>query len=181
MMFLKKTKIQRLIEKNKRKLSKPEKTKKTKMINNKAKLRKIFNEYIRVRDSIKTTGSPFYCRCCTCNSVVPNDGQKLDAGHYILSRHNTVTFDEINLHGQCRKCNSFQGGSLDEYSMFIIKAYGMKKFEWLLNQKHVQKKFTAVELIGLQMKYSEKLDELIKDFPDYKRKSTKVNNQKKAN
>lgn len=182
-MIPKKTKEERKAEKEqrktlkkkvaKKKVSKKSPVKKPKMTNEKKKLRSIFNEYIRVRDSIKTTRAPFFCRCCTCRAIIANKDARLHAGHFIKSTHNTVTFNEENVHGQCCKCNTFEGGREAEYSGFIINNYGMNKFEWFLAQKGMTKQFKAYELIEMQHKYYEKLLKLVENFPDYEIKSRK--------
>lgn len=138
------------------------------------KTRIIVNEFIRARDCIKTTGVPFWGKCVTCGRIVQNSNGKGDAGHFIKVNHFAVTFHPKNIHFQCRKCNSFEGGQEAEYSNFIIKTYGMETFEWLLSKKFIPRKFTIDELRNLQEVFSNNLDELIRNFPEYKRKSPHV-------
>jgi hypothetical protein len=85
-----------------------------------------------------------------------------------------VTFHTINVNAQCRKCNSFLSGNDGEYALFIIREHGQETLEWLHAQKFVEKKFTSTELISLQKKWSAVLDGLIKEFPEYRRKSPRV-------
>ena len=160
-MIPKKTKADRDKEKLMRKASKPAPVKKLKMTDQKEKTRRIFNEFIRVRDSIETTGNPDFCQCCTCRRIKPNSDNQIHAGHFIKVTHNSVTFAENNLHGQCMQCNSYKGGMEAEYSGYIIKRYGLPIFEYLLSQKHVQRKYTALELIEIQIKYYDKLLKLL--------------------
>ena len=171
-MFFKKTKAQREKEKSIRKAVKKVSKRKPRARDEKKVLRQIFNEYIRIRDCLDTTGSTDYCKCCTCGQIKPNSGAMVHAGHFVKSTHNACTFDPENVHGQCKKCNSFEGGREAEYSEYIIDKYGLKKFKALLVQKKCSKRFSKHELIDLQNEYSEKLNSLIKNEP-YTRKSPK--------
>ena len=131
---------------------------KSKLRKTKEKAQKIFNEYIRLRDCLETTGCPFAAVCCTCGGEVTNSGD-LQAGHYILDspNGNLTSFDEVNVNGQCKSCNRYHHGRLDEYSKFIIEKYGLKEFNRLHNLKLKTKKWTILELEDIIEKYKKKL------------------------
>ena len=78
---------------------------------------KIFSKWIRNRDKI----------CITCG----NRGN-LEAGHFW---HGVLDFDEMNINGQCKKCNRFMSGNLAPYSVYLINKYGTEKFKDL-EQRH---------------------------------------------
>jgi hypothetical protein len=82
----------------------------------KRKAWKAFSDYIRLRDSLKTTGTPDYCKCITCGKVVPYE--QIQCGHAIGGRTSGFLFDEELCRGQCRSCNVDHGG---EYQMFKYK------------------------------------------------------------
>ena len=92
----------------------------------KGKAWKAFSDYIRLRDCFKTTGTPDSCRCVTCNRIVPY--AKIQAGHAIPGRYNSILLHPEIVHGQCSGCNGF-GGKPAEYSVFMIKTYGQMKWE----------------------------------------------------
>ena len=52
----------------------------------------------------------------------------MDAGHF---KHGVLDFDEINVHCQCKKCNKWMHGNLGEYSIRLIRKYGLEAIEEL--------------------------------------------------
>ena len=65
--------------------------------NLKAKLDKVFSEYIRKRD---THNGVF--KCISCGRILPYE--QADCGHYINRKHMSTRFDEMNCNAQCRSC-----------------------------------------------------------------------------
>ncbi len=63
----------------------------------KAKLDKVFSEYIRKRD---TRNGVF--KCISCGRILPYE--QADCGHYINRKHMSTRFDEMNCNAQCRSC-----------------------------------------------------------------------------
>lgn len=124
----------------------------------KDKAQKVFNEYIRLRDCIETTGCPFGAVCCTCGKQTDNSGD-LQAGHYILDSQNgnSTSFDEHNVNSQCKSCNRYHHGMLAEYSLFIVEKYGKEELERLHKMKLITKKWTIDELEDIYKKYKQKV------------------------
>lgn len=126
----------------------------------KSKAQLVFNEYIRLRDCLETTGSPFAAICFTCGKETTNMDRKLSAGHFILdSKHgNSTSFDEHNVHAQCTWfCNRMKHGNLGEYAVHILKKYGQDELDRLQSLKLVSKKWTIDELEEIIKKYKEKI------------------------
>ena len=70
---------------------------------------KHFNSFIRNRDKGKG--------CVSCDSLTFSD-----AGHFYSSGHYPILrYDENNVHGQCKRCNYFLHGNLDEYRKRLYK------------------------------------------------------------
>jgi hypothetical protein len=116
-----------------------------------------FSRYIRLRDCLKTTGSPDYGKCITCGRLVGIT--RSDAGHFISRRFSSTLFDERNVHLQCKQCNGF-GGNLLEYRRKIIKLYGEGADIELEDKATEIKKFTPQELLDLTEYYKNKVKEL---------------------
>ncbi len=72
----------------------------------------VFSKWIRNRD-------PY---CVTCGA--PSQ----QAGHFW---HGVLDFDEENISGQCIRCNHFLSGNLAQYSIYLLRKLGKKKFEAL--------------------------------------------------
>ncbi len=71
----------------------------------------VFSKFIRERDK----------KCVTCKV---NNAE--NAGHFW---HAVLDFDEMNVNGQCVRCNKWLSGNLAVYSTYLIEKYGIKAFE----------------------------------------------------
>tara|TARA_R110002094_G_scaffold157781_1_gene144010 strand:+ start:4899 stop:5432 length:534 start_codon:yes stop_codon:yes gene_type:complete len=108
---------------------------------------KVFNEYIRLRDS----GEP----CISCGTMVTNEWC---AGHYrtrgAASQHR---FSELNCHKQCnRYCNMELSGNIINYRPRLIEKIGLEAVEALENN-NTPKSWTREELEELRKVYRAKI------------------------
>lgn len=107
----------------------------------KKKAQETFNKWIRERD--KDLG------CISCGAKVDHAGHYFSSGHYSL-----LTFDEINVNGQCLRCNNFLHGNLIHYRMGLVERYGDKVVIELENKsRNNVKKWDRVELEDIILKY----------------------------
>ncbi len=116
-----------------------------------------FAKYIRLRDAWRTTGSPDYCECFTCEHSGHISG--FDAGHFIPGRHNANLFSERGVQAQCKECNAWHGGRPLEYRRQIIKLYGEGVDEELEAEERKIVKYSKADLIEIRDKYREKIKE----------------------
>jgi hypothetical protein len=73
------------------------------------------------------------CHCVTCGTY--DHWKNFDAGHYIhISKQHPLSYDERNVHPQCRSCNYFKHKGV-EYANFMYKAYGPKVVDELIERK----------------------------------------------
>ena len=100
-----------------------------------AKAQRTFNAWIRRRDE--------RLGCISCGSQVTEAGHYLSAGHFSALR-----FNEINVNGQCARCNRFLHSNAIFYRQGLVKKYGEQKVRELENSIAVRsvKKFTRFEL-----------------------------------
>lgn len=111
---------------------------------------KHFNAYIRKRDD---KGGWFVC--ISCNER--KDKSKMDAGHYYSAgNHSFLRFNENNVHGQCRKCNSFMHGHLIPYRENLIKKIGLAEVEKLDAWRNFSMKWDKLQVIAIIQEYREK-------------------------
>ena len=73
------------------------------------KLDSVFSKFIRERDNYI---------CVTCGK--PGN----DAGHFEKRSHRATRWDIRNVNCQCRSCNSYLGGNLIEYAIYLQRKYG---------------------------------------------------------
>lgn len=121
-----------------------------------------FSKFIRARDA----DYQGYCRCISCTTIKKwNEG--IDAGHFIpVGSDLGLKYNEMNVNGQCRACNSFKSGNLIEYRQGMIQKYGEKRVK-LLEQSHYFKtssnKLNQLELNAMNKLYKENFKKLGKE------------------
>jgi len=92
--------------------------KKTKTISKlKKDLDKVFNKFIRQRDS----KNGYFC-CISCGETKPVN--LMHAGHFYAGTFTATRWDERNVNGQCAGCNTFKHGNLLEYRKGMLAKYG---------------------------------------------------------
>jgi len=105
-----------------------------------AKAQKIFNAYIRQRDS-----QDGYFTCISCGQV--KDISVMDAGHYVpVNGSSALRFDEYNVNGECKSCNGFDQFHLIGYRRNLIDKVGERKVIELEQQHRLIKKWSRTEL-----------------------------------
>lgn len=93
------------------------------------KLDTLFSLYIRKRYATPDG----MVRCVTCGKY--DHWKETDAGHYISRQYLSTRYDERNVHVQCKSCNRFHEGRKDEYTLFLLKTYGVGILEELNRDK----------------------------------------------
>ena len=112
-----------------------------------AKAQKIFNAYIRQRDS-----EDGYFTCISCNQTKTTD--LMDAGHYVpVKGSSALRFDEYNVNGECKSCNGFDQFHLIGYRRNLIDKVGERKVMELEMQHRSIKKWSRTELNEIIEKY----------------------------
>lgn len=89
----------------------------------------IFSKFIRLRDCIATTGTATHGKCITCGRTYPFS--KLQAGHFLPGRSDTVLFDEEAVNAQCYRCNVVLAGMWPAYYRAMQGRYGQ---DWVEEQ-----------------------------------------------
>jgi hypothetical protein len=79
--------------------------------------------------------------------------QELQAGHFIPGRHNSVIYDERNVHPQCYACNVMMHSNPIKYFRFMQQTYGDEVIEELERIDRQMKQFTPAELQYLLLHY----------------------------
>ena len=121
----------------------------------KAKLDKIFSEYIRKRD---TRNGVFKCISCGC--ILPYE--QADCGHYINRKHMSTRFDEMNCNAQCISCNRFDEGNIQGYRRGLVALYGEQQITLLEAKKHNFRKYSDFEYEVLIKHYKEEIKKLLR-------------------
>ena len=119
----------------------------------KAKLDKVFSEYIRKRD---TRNGVF--KCISCGRILPYE--QADCGHYINRKHMSTRFDEMNCNAQCISCNRFDEGNIQGYRRGLVTIYGEQQVTLLETKKHNFRKYSDFEYEVLIKHYKEEIKKL---------------------
>lgn len=113
-----------------------------------AKAQKVFNSYIRSRDS-----EDGYFTCISCGRTLTTD--LMDCGHYApVKQSSFLRFNEYNCSGECKKCNGFDEFHLIGYRKNLINKIGLEMVEWIDANYRTPKKWTRFELEEIIKKYS---------------------------
>jgi hypothetical protein len=106
------------------------------------KAQSVFNAWIRKRDEGKG--------CISCGKPIDHAGHYYAAGHYTALR-----FNEMNVNGQCCKCNTFNHGNLINYRKGLVRKYGEPKVLMLENSADLRKikKWSRCELEAIINEY----------------------------
>ena len=103
-------------------------------------LNRIFSEWIRKRDMIKSPEfiglSGDYCKCFTCDKIIAFKKQS-QASHFISRRYNATKYDPLNVHVCCIRCNMYEHGNQYVYSLKLDEKYGQGT-AYSLYQKSLQ-------------------------------------------
>lgn len=117
------------------------------------KLDKIYSRYIRYKESIDGAAT-----CITCDKSF--NVAQMDCGHYIPRRFMSLRYDERNTHPQCVRCNRFEQGNIDVYTIKIIGLYGSGIIDEFNKIRNSNNKVSTPELESKLEYYSKKLKDL---------------------
>lgn len=121
----------------------------------KEKAWKEFSRYIRLKHSDEGG----YCNCVTCGAKLP--WKKMQAGHFIDSRCNSVLFNEKIVYPQCVGCNMFLNGNKIKYFLFMLKNYTAREIEEFENLKHTPLQYKLNDYLEIADMYKSKADALL--------------------
>ena len=112
-----------------------------------AKAQKVFNKYVRERDSENG-----YFTCISCGRTLPIE--QMNAGHYIPQKNSSMLrFNEYNVNGECISDNGFNEFHLINYRKNLINKIGQEMVDWLEANQRTVKKWTRTELEEIIEKY----------------------------
>jgi len=96
-----------------------------------------FNAFVRARDAKKG--------CISCGKQVEHAGHFFSQGHFPA-----LQFNEVNVNGQCNRCNQHLHGNLIFYRSGLVKRCGEQKVLLLEHAaKRPGKKWTRFELMAI--------------------------------
>lgn len=130
------------------------------------KLDKVFNSFIRLRDSKEYGFTAFKCISCgqlkniTKGKSENNGWSNFHAGHYYhASISPALRWNEKNCNGQCSYCNTFLHGNQIGYTEGLKKRYGKDIIDYLEATKRNRMKLFPFEVRTLIEYYQEKIKE----------------------
>ena len=119
-----------------------------------------FSRYIRLRDSLATTGNTTACKCITCGAIHQTFNGLLQAGHWLGGRAGKNLFDERGCNAQCVKCNRYLHGNNQSYTLVMMNKYPKEVIEELIRQGHEPYQYSLTELEEIRDKYKALAKEL---------------------
>ena len=122
---------------------------------------KWFSKYIRLRDCLRTTGTPEAGKCITCGRI--KLFSELQAGHGIGGRSNSILFDEDIVNAQCIHCNYYLTGNYEKYITILIDRHGR---DWYDQKLILSRHPCKLDFKIISDYYRNKYKELIKKQED---------------
>lgn len=121
----------------------------------KTDLDKVFNKWIRIRDT-----EDGYGVCISCSQTKPFED--LDAGHFYAKKgYDGLRYDEDNVHAECRKCNRFDDSHLIPYHDNLLNKIGLCRMDELKSKASAYKqgffKWDRVEIEEKIKHYKQKI------------------------
>ncbi len=122
-------------------------------------LQKVFNKYIRLRDS----GGGFFT-CISCGMTKSTD--EMNAGHYYAVKgYDGIRYDEENVHGECARCNCWDESHLIGYGVRLSQKIGEDRLQELHKRAAQYKrnsnfKWNRLELEEMIVIYKQKIKDL---------------------
>lgn len=121
-------------------------------------LDKVFNRYIRFRDT-----EDGYGVCISCGYGKPFE--ELDAGHFYAKQgYDGLRYNEDNVHAECRKCNRFDDSHLISYQDNLLGKIGNAGMAKL---KHDASDYKAKGFKWNRVELNEKIVEYKNKLKDY--------------
>lgn len=96
--------------------------------------------------------------CYTCSKVFPVN--KLQAGHGISGRNNSVLFMEEIVKPQCVGCNIYGRGKQAVFTRKLIEELGMGAYDHIVKESTKIVQYKAVDYEEIQKLYEDKLKQL---------------------
>ena len=115
-----------------------------------------FSRYIRLRDCLETVGTHDHGKCITCGETF--EFKKLQCGHAIPGRGNSILLDDTLTAAQCVRCNIWLNGQHGVFALRIIDKYGRKYYEQALIRAKQPKPMKPFEWEAEYHKWKEKTD-----------------------
>ena len=111
---------------------------------------KVFNEFIRLRDS--------KLPCISCGKII-KEGETSHASHYRPATNSKLRYDERNVWRSCVKCNVFLSSNAIKYREALVVKLGEEVVEELDNTNGIYR-YTVEELQEVIEVYRGKVKEL---------------------
>ena len=122
----------------------------------KAKLDKLFSEYIRKRDSDHRG----ICKCISCGKEAEAFGGSTHAGHLFSRRYLSIRFDPKNVNSQCCYCNTFLNGNQLKAARGVDAKWGEGTVDELESRIHTTVKLSRTDYEEAIENIKRKIEEL---------------------
>ena len=122
----------------------------------KGELWPVFSRYIRMRGCIEATGTITHGKCCTCGRSYPIG--KLQAGHFIPGRADSILFEPTCVHAQCYRCNVIRSGEWVKYFRFMEEKYDLDVIYELMSLSEEKREITPEWIEHSMIYYQEKVE-----------------------
>ena len=102
------------------------------------------------------------CTCFTCGKVV--HWKDIDNGHFRGRRHLATRYDIDNCRPQCKPCNQFKDGKLEQFEDNLRREIGSVRVDTVIANSHLTVKISEPEAQAMLQSLKQKNKELEKKF-----------------
>ena len=117
-----------------------------------------FSKYMRTLRCMEEMGDAEFGRCVTCDEVKPYT--KLDCGHFVNGRSDSVLFVEDNVACQCVGCNRFKSGQWVPFYDYQVRTFGIERVRELMALYYSDAKYSVEDFRDIAKIYREKYKRL---------------------
>lgn len=111
----------------------------------------VLTQTVQRCEGMRQVNGVWVSTCVTCGRVLPCFGKNCMQGAHAIPRGCRITrwLPEV-VHPGCPRCNGFLNGNYLEYSRYMIRRYGLDKWEQLMDLFDQHKKGTAPKLTVIE-------------------------------
>ena len=102
------------------------------------------------------------CQCYTCTKVA--HWKDMDNGHFRGRKHLATRYDIDNCRPQCKSCNQFKDGKLEQFEDNLRREIGSVRVDTVIANSHLTVKISEPEAQAMLQSLKQKNKELEKKF-----------------
>ena len=109
---------------------------------------KAFSRYIRLRDSIRSTGTLEECECFFCRKILPTSA--MQAGHVVSRSYRNALFNPEVVFSSCVECNYRREGNHVLGFLHLVEMVGLTRATEIIYRSMEPASLTILDLEDIE-------------------------------